>query len=315
MSDQHTAASVELDGTLKVLLEALRQEPAPITAAAVNTRLRKKLGQAHRLSAEQLAARLREMLAAGLVHEYPPKTKTAQPRYWTQTIAGFARSLNVAELLRQPCTPAEFKKKLATRLKGAAPAEIKEAFDLLCAEGRIHIWPKRGRTSARVALSPPEVREYLSDLKKPLTALQAAVGKLADSFRAAGVPPERVFDAARRMIAEELALTAQPAEVTNKPPANEREQAAGLERIVLERLVQLEPAAANGAPVSVRALRRALAAELPDKQAFDRLLIRLAREYRVSLHRHDAPGALEPEERQALVADDYGNFYIGISLR
>jgi hypothetical protein len=200
-------------------------------------------------------------------------------------------------------------------MKGSAPAEIKEVVDLLCAEGRLHIWPKRGKTSARVALTPPDPQPYLEDLKTLLKKLQADIGKLTKNFEAAGVSPERVLDAARRMLAEELGLSAQPAATSGKASVSEREQAADIPRLVLERVVQLEPAAANGAPVSVLALRRALAAELSDKQAFDRLLIGLAREYRVSLHRHDAPGALSEEERQALVADEYGNFYIGISLR
>jgi hypothetical protein len=315
MSDQHTAASVELDGSLRTLLEALRQEPAPLTAAALNTKLRKKFGKAHALSAEQLTARLEELRAAGLAHGFAPKTKTGPPRYWTQTVADCARRLDLTDLLRQPCTLTEFKKKLAAGMKGCATTEIKEALDLLRAENRIHTWPKRGRASVRVALTPLSPQDYLNDLKSPLKALQTAVGKLVKSFQAAGVPPERVLDAARRMMAEELAFTAQPAEAASGGSVEEREKTTDFGHVIIERIVQLEPAAANGAPVSVRALRRALAAELPDKQAFDRLLLQLADEYRVDLQRHDFPGALSEEERQSLVSDEYGNYYIGISLR
>ena len=74
-------------------------------------------------------------------------------------------------------------------------------------------------------------------------------------------------------------------------------------------------AAANGALVSLSDLRRSLAAAIPDKPTFDRLVLRLAESERVALHHHDYPGGLSQEERDALVVDDRGNYYVGIALR
>jgi hypothetical protein len=320
MSDQHTAASVELEGSLKILLEALRQEPAPITAAALHKKLRKKLGKTSPLPEEQLSARLEELLAAGLAHSYAPKTKAAPPRYWTQTLTELARRIEVAEWLKQPVTTADFTKRLKARLKGFTAPEVSHILERLLAERRLYRWPKSGKLKERVGLTPPAPQDYLDDLKKPLTKplakLQSEVFKFAARFEALGVPSGHALASAQRWLAAELALPAlssSPEEGQQPEPL--RQPQPDLPDLIFRRIVQLEPAAANGAPVSVRALRRALAAELPDKQAFDRFLLQMAREYRVDLQRHDFPGALEPEERQALVADDYGNFYIGISLR
>jgi hypothetical protein len=64
--------------------------------------------------------------------------------------------------------------------------------------------------------------------------------------------------------------------------------------------------------VGVRDLRRHVSLAKPQ---FDDLALRLAREGRVSLHRHDFPASLSPQEREELITDGQGNYYIGLALR
>jgi hypothetical protein len=77
-------------------------------------------------------------------------------------------------------------------------------------------------------------------------------------------------------------------------------------------MVQIKPAAAGGALVSLRELRRSVAVQ---GKNFDRAVLHLAEEGRVALHHHDYPGSLTEEERNEMVSDDRGTYYIGVSLR
>jgi hypothetical protein len=75
---------------------------------------------------------------------------------------------------------------------------------------------------------------------------------------------------------------------------------------------QVEPGAQHGALVTSRELRRA--ARL-NKADFDALALELARQGRLVLHRHDFASSLSPEEKDELVSDGQGNYYVGLALR
>jgi hypothetical protein len=319
MATQQTAAQAGVEDFTRVLLKALSQSPLPATAKDILKALPKPYQPPPKqrdARLEELAARLEELVASGQAHRYAPKGKTPLPRYWAQSVEGFARGLDLADLLGQPRTAADFKKALKART-GFSEAESKQVFDLLLAERRVYVWPKHGKTKERVGLTPPDAQDYLDDLKKPLKTLQTAVNKLVTQLAGAGVAQGQVLDAVRRLLDEELGLpaTASTAAVTQAqtptPPMNEAE----LERLIVERIKLIEPAAVTGALVSLRDLRGSLADLLPGKEEFDRALLRLARAYRVDLQRHNFPASLGDAERQALVADEFGNFYIGVSLR
>lgn len=67
-----------------------------------------------------------------------------------------------------------------------------------------------------------------------------------------------------------------------------------------------------GALLPIRQLREGLPF---GKEQFDALALELSREGIVVMHHHHAPMTLSPEERNVLVADDRGTYYIGIALR
>ena len=80
-------------------------------------------------------------------------------------------------------------------------------------------------------------------------------------------------------------------------------------------MVEVVPAAVNGALVSLRDLRRSMDFQNVDKSTFDQAVLRLADQGKVALHRHDFPVGLSPEDRAELVTDATGDFYVGIALR
>jgi DNA-binding HxlR family transcriptional regulator len=84
---------------------------------------------------------------------------------------------------------------------------------------------------------------------------------------------------------------------------------------ILERMSHVNPAAANGALISLRDLRRSMDFQGLDKPAFDRAVLRLADQGRVALHRHDYPWSLSDEEKAEMVPDGRGGYYVGIAQR
>lgn len=88
-----------------------------------------------------------------------------------------------------------------------------------------------------------------------------------------------------------------------------------LDEKLLERMVQVKLAAAQGAPLPLRELWQSLRAEGWEKSAFDRIVLGLAAGYRVTLLKHDFPGMLSAADRADLVVDEYGNHFVGIALR
>ena len=75
---------------------------------------------------------------------------------------------------------------------------------------------------------------------------------------------------------------------------------------------QLDAGADRGALVTARVLRAA--AGLPKRQ-FDELALQLSRAGRIVLHRHDFAGSLSAAERDELVTDGAGEYFVGMALR
>ena len=154
-----------------------------------------------------------------------------------------------------------------------------------------------------VSRHPKTWSEVKSALKKPLKGFpDARLSKLQKDMLDGGVlhklPP---FE---------------PAEETRVPaPVESHSDEESLESRILERMVEVVPAAVNGALVSLRDLRRSMDFQNVDKSAFDQAVLRLADQGKVALHRHDFPAGLSTEDRAELVTDATGDFYVGIALR
>ena len=80
-------------------------------------------------------------------------------------------------------------------------------------------------------------------------------------------------------------------------------------------ILQLNPGAAEGALVYVPHLRVALGSHFPDKAAFDRALLGLLATGQIQLQAHPVPSQLNPEEKDAMVPDGRGSYYMAVGLR
>lgn len=88
-----------------------------------------------------------------------------------------------------------------------------------------------------------------------------------------------------------------------------------IDELILKGMRDLDSAAEQGASVLLRDLRRNMPAEYRRRETFDAAVIGLAEQERVVLHRHDQPSCLTDAERDELVRDGAGTFYISLAKR
>lgn len=272
---------------------ALRDLPTPLTAGEIARRIAGPL----KFTEAELMLQLEELAAGGALHAFPPKTPKGKARFWNRGPLEFARGAIMQAVATKGPQPAA---KLKAAAKGAAAAEIDQALAELLESRRLWRHPPVGKKGKELyAGTPPSPDAYLRDLGRELMAIVAQLG-------AAQVPHEDVRRALVRLIETAGVSLGQAVRQDESPHG----LAADIDLLVLMR--RLEPGADRGALIGARELRRV--ANL-SKEAFDRAALALSRAGRLSLHRHDYPASLTPAERDELVTDGAGTYYIGMAIR
>ena len=260
--------------------------------------LAKLLPASHKVSAKALLPVLEECVENGTFHRIPPATAKGKPRYWHADVMEYGNRAIIKALgSKGPQTAANLKK----AAKGLSDVQFRQVFDSLVGSRAVHRHPPLGKSRKELFGSrPPSPEKYLQEIGTQLT-------KIVGQLTAANVPRDEL----RRALV-------QIAEAAGIPFSGQlpRDGASTVTQPALVDLIALmksiEPRAERGALVGSRDLRRA--ARL-DKAAFDRAVLELARQGRVSLHRHDYAGGLSPTEQDELVTDGAGKYYAGIALR
>jgi hypothetical protein len=164
--------------------------------------------------------------------------------------------------------------------------------------------PAKGK---RYGVQPPKAPE--PDVGASLKSVFSALKKALVKTDALGVSRRRIADA----LLTELGLPAALPATVNSPPGPASRPRATPEReefvSALRALIAENP---GQALLSVRDLRARVAL---NKQEFDSVALDLSREGALSLHHHDHPSALSELERNELVRDARGTYYIGIAAR
>jgi hypothetical protein len=270
------------------LLDALRQAREPINASA----LRKQLGNS--TAEKQIEAILETLVQQGKVYACKP-VRGRTLLYSTRSPEERGRDLIPRLVEPRPLTRAELRKKLEGKLGDLAEDKKKNLVSALLKEGVLLEWPaKLGGRSKLLSTRPVEPRYYLDDVLEKL-------GKKL------GLSSAQLRNESRTTADESRDPVVAPP--VAPPPA------VDLPQLIREGMVRVEPAAANGALVSLTVLRRGLRDEIPGKDDFDQAVFRLAADGRVALHQHDFPASLTQTERNELVTDGRGNYFIGIAFR
>jgi len=271
------------------VLRALQQSSQPLTM----TRLAKAIPISALKTKKDLPELMRRLVEAGYVRTHQARSAI----YWLPNLEEHASARILEALNDVPLTQTELKNKLRNLLIGWPPPMRDEMIALLIKEKRVYkVSPLTGKTPLLSARAEPTPQDYIK------LSLRLAGAKL----KSRGFTSDQVYAVAHQLLRQ--------GQLADKPilPAHPK---ADFGKPNLERMIQLKLAAANGALVSLRDLRRSLEAEIPDKATFDQAVLRLAESERVALHHHDYPNGLSQEEREDLVVDDQGSFYMGIALR
>ncbi|MGQ0633702.1 MAG: hypothetical protein ACT4QC_03750 [Planctomycetaceae bacterium] len=281
--------------TRAAAFDAIRRSDAPLTASQIARQLTGPLKAARR-ELEQILA---ELASKHTLHKFAPATAKGGPRYWDRDHAAFGRLALLKALdAHGPQTATKLKK----AARGLSDEHFEQVLQRLMAEGAVYRHPPIGKSKTELLGSrPPAPAAYLHDVA---TQLQ----KVVEQLRAARVPRDEL----RRALVELVASAGVPLDgaASLRGATQPDKEPAKVDLLAL--MKRLDAGAERGALVGAGALRRA--ANL-DKVQFDGLVLELARQGRLSLHRHDFAASLSAFEREELVTDGQGTYFVGMAIR
>lgn len=301
------AATTDRSDIATAILSLLAASPDPLPVSKLKTGLRKR----HDLPAEELEALVASHLGLGTVFRYSP-LRGEGFRYWDRDRGHYLDTIIERELRDAALSVHTLRGRVARRLGDASETELRERVERLLRVGRLHELPRvAGNRAARLSTKPPDPKAYLSGIVQRLVhAIEEESLRLA----AFGVPCAATFAAARALL-ERSVLYGPPAADGVPPHVDSAVTEQDLEHQILEQLRRLSADLRHGGLVSTRELRGTQPRFAHEHAAFDRALLRLAKDGRVWLFRHDFPASLTEAERKAMVTDGRGNYYNGISFK
>jgi hypothetical protein len=269
----------------KLILELLAKSPV-VASSKIRTALK--------LPLELIQPALKELVDAGRAHVWQPG-KTAFFCLFEPRKTALETILN--GLANGPLTEKELVAWVRKRLPGYQVRHLKEHVSY---SKQVYEYPKYGKVKTRYGLQPPEPSPYLSKALQDIIA----VHKLLSPFHVS-------LEAIHEALGRELGM-----EPEEKAPSRERDQEVSafrdVEPLILKGITRLQPPGQRRALVSIRELRRSVSLA---KGVFDKAVLSLALQGKVALHHHDFPASLAPDERDELVRDELGTFYVGIVPR
>lgn len=271
-------------------LSALQKSAQPLTVAKIE----KAIPKTALSSKKDLPKLLEQMVRAGQIRVHKA---TRSSVYWLPGLEEQASEKILEALSEIPLTQTDLKNKLRSSLIGWPPARRDEMLARLIREKRVYkVKPLAGNGQLLSARADATPQEYVK------LALRLAT----DRLKSKGFTAEQVMALAREVLQQTAASAA---------TSLSRHEDVDLERLILERILGIKPSAATGAPVELSQLRHALRAEIAEKDVFDSMVMGLAEQGRVAVHRHDYAGSLNQEDLAALVSDGRGNYFVAVTLR
>lgn len=275
--------------------EAVRRSERPRTARE----LLRDLGISFKIKEPELSRALNEQVASGAIHAVAPATAKGKPRFWHRHALEFGK-LEILNLLE--AKGAQTAAALKKTVKGFSESQFQEIIQSAIDSGVLWRHPPIGKSKHELlGKKPPSPEPYLRDVGTQLT-------KVIAQLQAAQVPDEELRRSVVQLLeAAGIAFAAGP---EAKRDGQSDCATKSVDLIALMR--RLEPGADRGALVGARDLRRAARLE---KSLFDQAILELARQGRLSLHRHDYATSLSSTQRDDLVTDGAGTYYVGMAIR
>ncbi len=263
-------------GTKKSVLSVIEDADAPVTAAQIVRALAGAKINGKKISTKQVVVMLAGDVDAGAVYLWGKA-------YWTRDSKALARERLLAAAGALP-TKAELSTIAAEGEPKLQKALVNKIRDELLRAGRLREMPPAVGTKAKRIL----------DAAHPEPFLEAEIAALLASF---GI---------RRSAAQIQALLGGKiqSQVTGAGEAAE---------LLFAAMTRL--AFSPGASVTFQRLRLQPELAAVDKRTFDEAALTLQRQERVFLNDHGFAKAISDAEREQLVTDGFGNYYVSIYAR
>lgn len=267
--------------TRPAILRLIREASEPVKAAA----LIKSAGLAKGITAKALQAFLDEDLGAGAIFNWG---SNATPAYWRSDRQTQARERLLSIAAKELVTDKELIGRAAIGPPKLPAGAIKDARAKLASEQRLSL-----------LTSPPGSKtKVVVDTQHPEPYLEAEIARLLQSFGR-----ERPASRIRALISDEPAAEAQVATATVQEVAEKMFDA--MNRIAFS----------PGTTVTFYRLRQQPELAHVTKAVFDEAALLLQRERKALLSLHGHAPALPADEREKLVTDGLGTYYVSIYAR
>jgi len=253
------------------------------TASKIKTNLK--------LPLEMVQTALNELVDGGRLHLWQPGKA---PYFCLSEPRKTALETILTALAAGPLTEKELIAWVRKRLPGYQGNDLNEH---LSYSKQVYEYPKYGKIKTKYGLKPPEPGPYLGKAVQEMTAVQGLLAPFQ-------ISREAIHDALGRELGLEPKTRGLAKDQSKAETAPHEAEA-----LLLKTITRLQPPGQRRALVSIRELRRSV--ELA-KSVFDHIVLSLAIQGRVALHHHDFPSSLSPNERDELVRDEQGTYYVGI---
>jgi hypothetical protein len=262
----------------KKISDLLEQSPKPMKLTEIVKALG---GKSVRAGAEACLATL---VDRGILHVWPGNA------YAREIFLDVMSNAVMAQLRKKsPQTHKELKDRLPAPARRVFAALLRPLLE----GGQVFQHPKLRKRKVQLSLTPPDPLDYVED------GLKKLLGAQTKDFSEAALAGALVRYARR------LDPAAGGAAGPGKRP----------EDVLLSKLQEVEPQAAEGALVFIKEWRAACAAVFPSKESFDGAVIALAEAGTIQLQSHDRPADLSDEERDFLIPNGRGSYFLAAGLR
>jgi hypothetical protein len=254
---------------------------------------------------QALREELEKLTHSGRLFLWP--SSKVRPYYWHNDPDRYISSQIKFLLKVKPLTQLELVKTLKRDLTGYPERRLKSLVQknlhAMLVEKELFKHPPTGnRRSMKFGTHPPALSAYL---KKVVAEYERVRARL----KPADISSVALLEALIRTLGgDETAQRGTDDRIRSAaPPVTEK-----ITTLIIDTIFRIDAAAADGALVSIPSLRRAVV--LP-KKTFDEAILQLAQEGRIWLHRHVDPAQIKPADRDDLVVDAQGNYFMGLVLR
>jgi len=274
------------------LRATLQSAGAPLTAKE----LLKIVSSAFPTSVAEITRHLEILSASGDFFLIPAGTAKGLPGFWNRSPRDWGRVLIRKKL---ESTGGQTAEQLAKVARFLSVQEITVLTEEMVTQRELYRHPPLGKVKKiLLSLSPPRPELYLQQVAEQLKQVVTALRKER-------VPEDQLRRSVLQLVGDAgISYGAGGDQAPLRSPAP---------TVDFEQLIRtLDPGADRGALVGIRDLRRLAAVS---KEDFDTSILELSRQGRLSLHRHDFPASLSDQERDDLVVDRQGTYYVGVALR